>query len=57
VPLLELGGDAMASSVDRARRAGAVVVLDGLSDPVINGMGPPTARGHEIAGRAGGARN
>jgi hypothetical protein len=57
VPLLELGGDAMASSVDRARRVGAVVVLDGLSDPVMNGMGPPTARGHEIAGRAGGARN
>lgn len=38
----------MASTVDRARRAGAVVVLDGLSNPAMNSIVLATPGGHEF---------
>ena len=48
VPVLEVIQDGMDCTVDRARRAGAVVVLDGLSDSAMRPIVLASPGGHEF---------
>ena len=48
VPVLEVDVGAMEATVARAKGAGAVVVLDGLSDPKMNSIVLASPGGHEF---------
>ena len=48
VPVLEVEVGAMASIVERARSAGATVVLDGLKNPKMNSIVMASPGGHEF---------
>jgi Glyoxalase-like domain len=48
VPVLEVDEGAMEATVARAKNAGAVVVLDGLSNPKMNSIVLASPGGHEF---------
>ena len=48
VPVLEVNDGAMEATVIRAKTAGAVVVLDGLSNPKMNSIVLASPGGHEF---------
>ena len=48
VPVLEVDEGTMEAAVSRAKNAGAVVVLDGLSNPKMNSIVLASPGGHEF---------
>jgi len=48
VPVLEVDEGAMKATIDRAKGAGAVVILDGLNNPKMNSIVLASPGGHEF---------
>lgn len=48
VPVFEFDGDALSAAIERAKRLGASVVLDGLADPNMKSIVLASPEGHEF---------